>query len=101
MKIIKCTFKSNGDVINMTAIISDDFTELSKSKKNQATDIVDESWNDGKTWGLYFETDDAGYELHFEMQDNERTLKPDRAVTWIGEEHSIVDDSQPFTVKIL
>ena len=99
MRTIKCTFKSNGEVVKVTAIVSDDLTTLSKSKKNQATDIVDEEWNDGETWGIVFAGDKADYELHFKMKDHVRTLEPDRAVTWVGEDRSIVDDSQYFTVK--
>ena len=34
MRTIKCTFKSNGEVVKVTAIVSDDLTALSKSKKN-------------------------------------------------------------------
>jgi len=99
MRTIKCTFKSNGEVVKVTAIVSDDLTTLSKSKKNQATDIVDEEWNDGKTWGIVFAGDEADYELHFKMKGHVRTLEPDRAVTWVGEDRSIVDDSQYFTVE--
>lgn len=99
MRTIKCTFKSNGEVVKVTAIVSDDLTTLSKSKKNQATDILDEEWNDGETWGIVFARDKANYELHFKMKDHVRTLEPDRAVTWVGEDSSIVDDSQHFTVE--
>lgn len=99
MRNIKCTFKSNGEVVKVTAIVSDDLTTLSKSKKSQATDIVDEEWNDGETWGIVFAGDKADYELHFKMKDHVRTLKPDRAVTWVGEDRSVVDDSQYFTVE--
>ena len=82
----------------MTAIVSDDLTKLSKSKRNQATDIVDEEWNDGKTWCIVFAGDKADYELHFKMKDHVRTLEPVRAVTWVGKDRSVVDDSQYFTV---
>ena len=42
MKSIKCTFKSNGEDVTVTAIINDELSELSKSKRNQATDIIDD-----------------------------------------------------------
>lgn len=100
MRTIKCKFKSNGEIIKVTAILSDDLTKLSKSKRNQATDILDEEWDDYETWSIVFAGDNADYELHFKMKDNVRTLKPDRAVTWVGEEHSIVGDSQRFTVEL-
>lgn len=99
MRTIKCTFKSNGEVVKVTAIVSDDLTTLSKSTKNQATDIVGEEWDDYETWSIYFAGDKADYELHFKINDDVRTLEPDRAVTWVGEDRSIVDDSQYFTVK--
>ena len=100
MRTIKCTFKSNGEIVKVTAIVSDDLTTLSKSKKNQATDIVGEEWNGGETWSIVFAGDKADYELHFKMKDHVRTLEPDSAVTWVGEDRSIVDDSQYFTVKL-
>jgi hypothetical protein len=100
MRTIKCTFKSNGEVVKVTAIVSDDLTTLSKSKKNQATDIVDEEWNDGETWGIVFAGDKADYELHFKMKKQLRTLKPVKAVTWIGVERDIVDDVQKLNVVI-
>lgn len=100
MKTLRCTFLSNGEKIKLTAIVSDDLTKLSTSKKNEATDIVDEDWNDGETWGLYFQTEKAAYELHFQMKDNVRTLTPDRAVTWVGEDFGVVDDVQLLHVKI-
>lgn len=99
MRTIKCTFKSNGEIVKVTAIVSDDLTTLSKSKKNQAYDIIGEEWNDGKTWCLYFEGENADYELHFKMNNHIRTLEPDRAVTWIGRDLSVIGDSQYFTVE--
>ena len=41
MKTIICKFKSNGENITTTAIVNDDLSTLSKSKKNEATDIID------------------------------------------------------------
>lgn len=100
MKTIKCTFKSNGEIIKATVIISDDLTTLSKSKKNQAALIIDEEWNAYKTWSIVIQCEKADYELHFKMIDYARTLQPDRAVTWGGEEHAIVLDSQKLTAII-
>ena len=42
MKTVKCIFKSNGEDITVTAIINNELSELSKSKKNQATDIIND-----------------------------------------------------------
>ena len=100
MTTLKCTFKSCGEIVTVTAILYDDLAALSNSKKNQANDIIGEEWNDGETWSLLFEDVDADYELHFKMKDRERTLEPVRAVTWAGEGREVVDDSQFFSVKI-
>lgn len=100
MITLYCTFKSCGEIVNVTAILYDYLTALSNSKRNQADAIFGEEWNDGETWSLLFEDDDADYELHFKMKDRERTLEPVRAVTWVGDGREVVDDSQYFYVKI-
>ena len=40
MKTIICKFKSDGTDIRKTAVINDSLDGLSKSKKNEATDII-------------------------------------------------------------
>ena len=52
MKTIRIKFKSNGETIKKTAIFSDDLSELSKSKKNQADDIIIDYWPDGFCSGI-------------------------------------------------
>ena len=41
MKTIICKFKSDGTVIRKTAVINDSLDTLSKSKRNEATDIIE------------------------------------------------------------
>jgi len=77
MKTVKCTFKSNGSKITKTAILNDDFTKLSKSKKNQAIEIIEDLIE----------------------YDKGRTLEPVKAITWEGGTDGVITDVQSFTVK--
>ena len=47
MKTIICKFKSDGTVIRKTAVINDTLDALSKSKRNEATDIIEPASRDG------------------------------------------------------
>lgn len=47
MRTIHATFKVDGKTVKRTAILSDDLSELSKSKKNQCDDIIDDTVDDG------------------------------------------------------
>ena len=68
MKTIICKFKSNGEDITATAIVSDDLSTLSKSKKNEATDIIDDFITEDQVWILYFEKSDRlGYEVQVKI----------------------------------
>lgn len=99
MKTIRCTFKSNGSKITKTAILNDDFTKLSKSKKNQATEIIEDLIEYEGVWGLSFD-DDPNYELQFKVDDDKgRTLEPVKAITWEGGTDGVITDVQSFTVK--
>lgn len=106
MKTLKCSFKSNGEDITVKAILNDDLTELSKSKKNQATDIIDDFIKYNEEWSLFFEMSPSlGYEILFKMQEDEdtfemrKTLKPVKAITWEGGEDATITDVQNVTVK--
>lgn len=104
MKQITCKFKSNGEDITVTGIVSDDLSELSQSKKNQATDIIDDYIDDDGVWMLYFEMNsNLGYEIQFKAktEDGEtlKTLKPVKAITWGGGEDAVITDVQKVTVK--
>ena len=101
MKSIKCTFKSNGEDVTVTAIINDELSELSKSKRNQATDIIDDFIKEDEVWCLFFEMSPSlGYEIQFKVDKNEtKTLKPVKAITWEGGEDAVITDVQNVTVK--
>ena len=100
MKTIICKFKSNGNNIAKTAILSNDLKTISKSKHNQALDIVYEENYDLDTWCIVFPGMNSVYECHFKVIDNVRTLNPVKAVTWIGRDLDVCDDTQALTVNI-
>ena len=104
MKQITCNFKSNGENITVTGIVSDDLSELSKSKKNQATDIIDDYMEEDSIWLLFFEmSENLGYEIQFKVDKEDgtprKTLKPVKAITWEGGADAIITDAQKVTVK--
>ena len=101
MKSIKCTFKSNGEDVTVTAIINDELSELSKSRKNQATDIIDDFIREDEIWCLFFEISPSlGYEIQFKVDKNgTKTLKPVKAITWEGGDDAVITDVQKVTVK--
>ena len=101
MKSIKCTFKSNGEDVTVTAIVNDELSELSKSKRNQATDIIDDFIKEDEVWCLFFEISPSlGYEIQFKVDKNgTKTLKPVKAITWEGGEDAVITDVQNVTVK--
>lgn len=101
MKSIKCTFKSNGEDVTVTAIINDELSELSKSKRNQATDIIEDFIKEDEVWCLFFEISPSlGYEIQFKVDKNgTKTLKPVKAITWEGGDDAVITDVQNVTVK--
>ena len=104
MKTVKCTFKSNGEDITVTAIINNELSELSKSRKNQATDIIDDFIQEEEVWCLFFEMSPSlGYEIQFKVEKDslQKTLKPVKAVTWEGsDDDSVITDVQKVSVNI-
>ena len=99
MKTIICKFKSDGTVIRKTAVINDSLDTLSKSKRNEATDIIFEGWC------IYFEiTDTLAYEVMFvyDQENGIKTLKPIKAITWDGSDvdHVSITDVQAVSVTI-
>lgn len=103
MKTIQFTFKSNGENVKVTAVINDKLTELSKSKKNQATDIIEEDMYEGDAWALFFEANDnLGYEIQMKLDKNScRTLIPIKAITWVGgDDDSVIADVQKVKITI-
>ena len=101
MKSIKFTFKSNGEDVTVTAIVNDELSELSKSKRNQATDIINDFIKEDEVWCLFFEISPSlGYEIQFKVDKNgTKTLKPVKAITWEGGDDAVITDVQNVTVK--
>ena len=96
MTKLKLTFLSNGKTIKRTAILTDDLMELSKSKQNQADDIVE----DDDYWSLIFcENDDTQYEVEFKVNEQSfhRTLVPIKAITW---HKNVIDDVTEAQIKL-
>lgn len=89
---------SNGEKITKTAVISDDLSSLSKSKKNEATDIIDDFMTEDKTWIIFFEVSDyLGYEVQLKVDGNgNKTLKGRKAITWEAEhgEYVLTDEQR-------
>lgn len=103
MKTIKFTFKSNGDNITKTAVISDDLSTLSKSKKNEATDIIDDSITEEGIWIIFFEVSDhLLYEVQLKLDFNgNKTLKGLKAITWESEHgDSVITDEQRVKITV-
>jgi len=104
MKTIICKFKSEGLAVKKTAILTDSLDELSKSKKNEATDMMEAgTYNDLKEWSIYFGVSESlGYEVLFkyDRENHTKTLVPIRAVTWGGDDAGSVVDSQNVSVTI-
>ena len=105
MKTIICKFKSDGTDIRKTAVINDSLDGLSKSKKNEATDIIEPDTLDFEGWCIYFEiTDTLAYEVMFvyDQKNDIKTLKPVKAITWDGTDidHVAITDVQAVCVTI-
>ena len=95
---MRLSFQSEGKEIRKTAIVTGDLTDLSASKKNQAVDIITNSYEFGY-WSLIFEDGDTQYEIEFEFDMNELvpTTNPRKAITWRDD---VVVDAQKVTIKI-
>lgn len=102
MKTIICNFQSNGEKIKKTAVINDNLSELSKSKKNEATDIIDDYIAEDNVWILFFEENDhLGYEVQFKVDKKEnKTLTPVKSITWEGGDDAVITDVQKVKVII-
>ena len=105
MKTIICKFKSDGTDIRKTAVINDSLDGLSKSKKNEATDIIEPDTLDFEGWCIYFEiTDTLAYEVMFvyDQENGIKTLKPVKGITWDGSDvdHVSITDVQAVSVTI-
>ncbi len=105
MKTIICKFMSDDKDIKKTMVINDSLTELSKSKKNEATEILEPGQLDYGMWSVFFEISETlSYEVVFKFdEDNyQKTLNPLKAITWSGDDPDkiTITDVQNVTVKI-
>ena len=101
MKTIICKFKSDGTVIRKTAVINDSLDALSKSKRNEATDIIEPDTLDFEGWCIYFEITDKVMFV-YDQENGIKTLKPVKAITWDGSDidHVAIIDVQTVSVTI-
>lgn len=99
MKTILATFKTGGKTIKRTAILNDDLSELSKSKKNQCGDIIDDTTDEGYWSLIFFESDTLQYEVELEYDTEEwrKTLKPIKCIVW---DNDVIDDEVNVTIKV-
>ncbi len=103
MITIKCEFLSCGKPIKKTAILSDNLGEISRSKRNQCTDIEDNDlFEDEGFWSLIFDdTDPEGngiqYEIEFVYEYGRKILEPIKAITW---ESDYISDVQNVSVIV-
>ena len=99
MRTILATFKTGGKTIKRTAILNDDLSELSKSKKNQCADIIDDTTDDGYWSLIFFESDTIQYEVELEYDTEEwrKTLKPIKCIVW---DNDVIDDEVNVTIKV-
>ena len=97
MIALRLSFQSEGKEIRKTAIVTDNLTDLSASKKNQAVDIITNSYEFGY-WSIIFEDGDTQYEIEFEFDINELvpTTNPRRAIRW--GDNGVVD-AERVTIK--
>lgn len=89
---IKIHFKYENRKHTLTAILNDDLT-LSKSRKNQATDIID-NYDDSR-WAIVFDLDD---EIIYEAVmlrnvDGGKSMKVKYVIIWGGTDRSTLLDS--------
>ena len=92
MKTLTITFKSNCETVKKVAVIKDDLSALSSSKKNEADTM--EQYPDDGFWSIFFGCEDSvGYEIEFAIEDYCRTLTPIKAITWVDD---VIDDVQPI-----
>ena len=97
MVTLRLSFQSEGKEIRKTAIVTDDLTDLSTNKKNQAEYIFTNSYDFGY-WSIIFEDGDIQYEVEFEYDEENGTptINPRKAITWRDD---VIVDSQKVNVK--
>lgn len=105
MKTIICKFLSDGHLIKKTAVLNDSLDALSKSKKNEATEIIGPEWFDFDEWSIFFEISETQvYEIvcAYDRENCVKILKPIKAITWsCSSDNPVITDSQSvsFTIR--
>lgn len=99
MRTIHISFKVKGEIIKRSAIISDDLSYLSKSKKNQCDDIIDDTLDDGYWSLIFFESNTKHFEIEFEYdRDNwQKIIKPIKCIVW---ENDIIEDEVDVIIDV-
>lgn len=86
MITIKIEFDYEGKKHALKAMLNNDLSQLSKSKNNDATEIVDD-FGDEERWSIIFDQHD-GRSLEVVMyrdSDGEKTVEADYTIIWNGD----------------
>lgn len=86
MVTITIEFEYEGKKHNLKAMLNNSLTELSKSKKNDATEIIDNTGDDER-WSIIFGEYDLFVEavMYRDSEDGDKTTSVDYAIIWNGE----------------
>lgn len=97
---IKIHFKYENRKHTLTAILNDDLT-LSKSRKNQATDVI-ENFGDDSRWSIVFDIDNGILYEAIMLRDinGDKSMKVDHVIIWGGEDRSTLLDSATATYSV-
>ena len=86
MVTITIEFEYEGKKHNLKAMLNNTLTELSKSKKNDATEINDD-FGDEDRWSIIFGQYDLFIEavMYRDSDDGEKTTSVDYIIIWNGD----------------
>lgn len=88
MVTIKIEFEYEGKQHNLKAMLNNDLSKLSKSKNNNATEIVDDFGDDGR-WSLYFADVEV---MMYRDADGDKQLEADYAIIWNKGNNGVIED---------
>ena len=73
-----------------------------KSKKNEATDIIDDFMTEDNVWIIFFEENERlSYEVQFKVdKEGNKTLTPVKGITWEGGDDAVITDVQKVKVTV-
>ena len=86
MVTITIEFEYEGKKHNLKAMLNNTLTELSKSKKNDVTEIIDDTGDDER-WSIIFGQYDLFIEavMYRDSDDREKTTSVDYIIIWNGD----------------